>query len=109
MIYAALEYARQNNARIVESCLLAHSCNALLYSGGKGMSAKETILHHIQDLDEKLVYIARQIWEYPEIALQETAASRLLADALAEAGFTIEWGTGQMPTASSPPGVVDDQ
>ncbi|MDA1330562.1 MAG: amidohydrolase [Chloroflexi bacterium] len=63
------------------------------------MRAKETILNHIQDLDEKLSYIAQEIWHHPQVALQEKFASTLLAKELGEAGFTIEWGAGQMPTA----------
>jgi aminobenzoyl-glutamate utilization protein B len=63
------------------------------------MGAKEIILNHITEQDEKLCYIAKEIWDHPQIALQETFASRLVARELEEDGFSIEWGVGQMPTA----------
>ncbi len=63
------------------------------------MGAKEIILNHIDEQDEKLSYIAKEIWNHPQIALQETFASALLAKELEEAGFSIEWGVGEMPTA----------
>ncbi len=63
------------------------------------MSAKEIILNHLNNEDEKLAYIAKEIWDNPQVALQETFASNLLAKQLEEAEFSIEWGAGQMDTA----------
>lgn len=63
------------------------------------MGSKEIILNHIQDQDEKLAHIAREIWAHPQIALQEEFAATLLAKELEADGFSIEWGVGQMPTA----------
>ncbi len=63
------------------------------------MSAKEIILGYVNDQDEKLCYIAKEIWDHPQIALQEEFASALLAQELEADGFSIEWGVGQMPTA----------
>ena len=63
------------------------------------MNAKEIILHHITDQDEKLSYIAKDIWDHPQVALQEEYAASLLAKELEADGFSIEWGAGGMPTA----------
>lgn len=63
------------------------------------MNAKEVILSYLENQDEKLSWVAREIWDHPEIGLQETFASKLLATELAEAGFSIKHGVGQMPTA----------
>ncbi len=63
------------------------------------MDIGQSILQHINEHDEELSYIAKQIWDNPQIALQETFASRLLADKLAAAGFELSWGAGGMPTA----------
>jgi len=63
------------------------------------MSTTETILNYLNDQDEELSYVAKEIWDHPQIALEETFASKLLSDKLAAAGFTIEHGVGQMPTA----------
>ncbi len=63
------------------------------------MDAKDIILGHIQDNDEELSYIAKEIWDQPQVALQEEFAAQLLAQKLAAAGFAISWGAGGMPTA----------
>ncbi|MFW5937628.1 MAG: amidohydrolase [Halanaeroarchaeum sp.] len=43
--------------------------------------------------------LAVDLWEHPELGLHEERASRLLSETLAEAGFEIETGVGDMPTA----------
>ena len=63
------------------------------------MSVNDKVQHYLNDEDERLSYLAKEIWDHPEIGLQETFAADLLAKELAEAGFTIERGVGQMPTA----------
>lgn len=63
------------------------------------MSAKEVVLSYLENQDEKLSWVAREIWDHPQIGLQETFASKLLATELAGAGFSIKHGVGQMPTA----------
>jgi len=63
------------------------------------MSTTETILNYLNDQDEKLSYVAKEIWDHPQVALEETFASKLLSDELEAAGFTIEHGVGQLPTA----------
>ncbi|MBX3014960.1 MAG: amidohydrolase [Caldilineaceae bacterium] len=63
------------------------------------MSVAEGIQHYLEMEDEKLSYLAKEIWDHPEIGLQETFAANLLANELEEAGFTVERGVGQMPTA----------
>ena len=63
------------------------------------MSPEELILHDINDKDEKLSYIAKEIWDNPQVALTETFASKLLADELTAEGFSVEWGAGHMETA----------
>lgn len=63
------------------------------------MNAKDYIISYINNDDEKLSYIAKEIWDHPQVALTETFACRMLADELAAAGFKIEWGAGGMETA----------
>jgi aminobenzoyl-glutamate utilization protein B len=63
------------------------------------MTAKQVILDHINNQDEELCYIAKEIWDHPQVALEETFASKLLAEKLEADGFSIEWGAGGMPTA----------
>ena len=63
------------------------------------MNAKQIILEHIKGQDEELCYIAKEIWDHPQVALQEEFAARLLAEKLEADGFSIEWGAGGMSTA----------
>ena len=63
------------------------------------MDAQESILEYIRQNDEELSFIAKEIWDRPQVALQETFASRLLAEKLAAEGFSLAWGAGDMPTA----------
>ena len=63
------------------------------------MNADARIIAGIDERGEELSYIAKQIWDEPQVALQETFASRLLAERLAADGFDITWGAGGMPTA----------
>jgi aminobenzoyl-glutamate utilization protein B len=43
--------------------------------------------------------IARQIWEWAEPGYQETQSAKLLADTLERAGFRVERGVAEIPTA----------
>ncbi len=63
------------------------------------MRTQQVALEYLDQQDEKLSYLAREIWEHPEIALEERFACKLLADDLEAAGFSVERGIGQMPTA----------
>ena len=63
------------------------------------MDAQAAVLAYIQEKDEELSFIAKEIWDHPQVALQETYASRLLANKLEDDGFSIRWGAGGMPTA----------
>jgi aminobenzoyl-glutamate utilization protein B len=63
------------------------------------MGAREIILEHIHQNDEELAFIAKEIWDHPQVALQEEFAAKLLAEKLAADGFDISWGAGGMPTA----------
>jgi len=63
------------------------------------MDASDIILAHIEDNNEELSYIAKDIWDHPQVALQEEFASKLLAQKLENDGFSISWGAGGMPTA----------
>src|SRR5512135_266548 len=47
---------------------------------------------------EKFGRISDAIWEYAELGLQEFRSSKLLADTLEAAGFTVERGLAGMPT-----------
>jgi aminobenzoyl-glutamate utilization protein B len=63
------------------------------------MSLKDSALSHLHTHEENLVEVAKAIWEHPEVGLQEHFASTHIAAELEQAGFTLQKGVGQMPTA----------
>ena len=63
------------------------------------MPIQDTIQSYLDNEDEKLSYLAKEIWDHPEIGLQETFASNLLSTEAEAAGFSVKRGVGQMPTA----------
>ena len=63
------------------------------------MNANAYILAQIDQREEELSYIAKEIWDRPQVALQETFAAGLLAEKLAAEDFRVEWGAGGMSTA----------
>ena len=48
---------------------------------------------------EEYLKIADDIWNHPELSMQEFHCSGLIKDKLRAEGFTVEEGTGGMPTA----------
>ena len=63
------------------------------------MDAQAIILEHLKENNEELNYIAKEIWDHPQVALQEEFACKLLAEKMEADGFAITWGAGGMPTA----------
>lgn len=63
------------------------------------MSFEKTVTDYLNAHTETFNEQAKEIWDHPEIGLQEKFASKLLSDYLEEQGFTIERGVGQMETA----------
>ena len=61
---------------------------------------KQTVLDWLArpETVEKFGQISDRIWEYAELGLQEFNSSKLLADTLEAAGFTVERGLAGMPT-----------
>ncbi|MFA9453399.1 MAG: amidohydrolase, partial [Candidatus Aminicenantaceae bacterium] len=50
------------------------------------------------EIMEKFGHISDSIWSFAELGMQEFKSSKLLADTLEEAGFTVERGAAGMPT-----------
>ncbi len=54
------------------------------------MPMQDNIQSYLDHEDEKLSYLAKAIWDHPEIGLQETFAANLLSTELEQAGFRVE-------------------
>lgn len=63
------------------------------------MDINANILSYLCDNENILTQLAINIWNHPQVALQETYAAKLLADELEDAGFLVQRGVAQMPTA----------
>lgn len=53
----------------------------------------------VENQRDRIKGLARGIWERPELGMKEEHASRLLREALADEGFAVETGVGDLPTA----------
>lgn len=62
-------------------------------------SLKDQACASIDQMAEKIVTVSKEIWENPELGLQEVKASKLLCDILDESGLPTERGIAGMPTA----------
>lgn len=63
------------------------------------MPVEETVVDYLNENYKRFSGLARAIWEHPEVGLEETFASKTIADELEQAGFSVEHGVGQMETA----------
>ena len=60
---------------------------------------KGEIFTRVEQDRGKLLDLSKQIWETPELGLQEHKSSQILSDTLEEEGFSVESGVCDMPTA----------
>ncbi|MFW6075281.1 MAG: amidohydrolase [Chloroflexota bacterium] len=63
------------------------------------MSAEQTMIDYLKSNYDTFTKQAKDIWDHPQVGLEETYAAKLLSDYLEEQGFEVERGVGQMPTA----------
>jgi len=73
------------------------SLGLLLASGG--IAAQSDTERFIDRLEGSSSAIAMQIWDWAEVGYQEELSSALLAQTLADAGFSIDKGVADIPTA----------
>jgi len=60
---------------------------------------KPMLLKSVVDREAETWSIAQQIWEFAEPGYQEFRSSKLLADRLEQAGFQVQRGVAEIPTA----------
>lgn len=61
--------------------------------------AKSRVFDAVESEHDALVGLARDIWEHPELGLEEDYSSGKLRKTLSDAGFGVKTGIGGMPTA----------
>jgi aminobenzoyl-glutamate utilization protein B len=67
--------------------------------GASVETAKEQVIHFINQHNEHYCQVAKQIWDYAEVGYQEEKSSGLLQQQLETSGFSVERGVAGMPTA----------
>lgn len=68
-------------------------------ASGQAQKAKDRLLKDLDQQASSYADIAKQIWQHAEVGYQETQSSALLQKTLADAGFTVETGVAEIPTA----------
>jgi amidohydrolase len=63
------------------------------------ITAKDAARRRVTEAADALVALSRRIHAHPELGFEEVHASRWLADGLERAGFAVERGTCDLPTA----------
>lgn len=63
------------------------------------MGPGDAALSFLNTNEDKLIDLAKVIWQHPEVGLREEYAAKLIAGQLSDAGFSLNVGVGQMPTA----------
>jgi aminobenzoyl-glutamate utilization protein B len=71
----------------------------LLLLGQTAWAQKSTMLESVQTNEAKTWEVAAKIWQLAEPGYQEFESSKLLADTLEHAGFRVERGVAEIPTA----------
>ncbi|GGV89062.1 amidohydrolase [Streptomyces gelaticus] len=66
---------------------------------GSGSRLKSDTSTGVSDWQDRVLELARALHARPEIAFQETESAAAISELLTEGGFTIERGTGGLPTA----------
>lgn len=61
--------------------------------------AQLTALNNVESKSDELRDVNRALWEFAEVGLQERQSSKLLADKLKGAGFQVQTGVADIPTA----------
>lgn len=89
-----------------QSCsyaVLAFMCGLCSYSieaqDAPWRPSQKTALADVKQREAELKDVNQQIWRFAEVGLEETKSSQLLVDKLKAAGFEVQAGVANMPTA----------
>src|SRR5688572_29063010 len=76
-------------------------CSLVLAAGvgGQGQDHSQRILASLDANRDRYAQVARRIWELAEVGYKETESCALLQQQLRSAGFTVQSGLAEMPTA----------
>jgi len=96
----ALAMLKSALLRLLALPLLANGLPALaLHAQGGTQAADARVLAHVDAHAAEYGDMAQEIWELAELGYQETESSALLQRQLSEAGFRVDAGVADIPTA----------
>ncbi len=88
-----------DRSHLLPSLALALAGTLALPGGALSQDGADFVRQHIEDHRSQYADVAHQIWDLAEVGYQEDETSRLLQRQLADAGFEVETGVADMPTA----------
>lgn len=68
-------------------------------TNGQDSNLKETAARHLEEIRRDALALSHRIHAHPELGFAEHDASRWVAQALSDAGFNVQPGVGDLPTA----------
>ena len=68
-------------------------------SGGISMDPKSRVREHVDSMRDDLISLSHRIHANPELGFEEVRSSAWVAESLSDAGFTVESGICDLPTA----------
>ena len=99
-----LEFIMQNLKKhalvlllMVFTALLLVNVQPLFARGNNGL--KQKAIAQVDSIQPLIDEIAEKLWQYSELALQETRSAELLVDKLESEGFQVEKNVADLPTA----------
>ena len=87
------------SVRLAGLAALAAALLLAVPQGVRGQEESAEIMNFIDSRYEETAQLARSLWEFAEVGYQETQSSALMQQTLADAGFAIEAGVAEIPTA----------
>lgn len=85
--------------RYLLTILLAFLLLPALWAQTADRAEKQVVMQMLDDRKDQFADVAHQIWEWAELGYQEEQSSGLLQQTLRDAGFTVEAGIADIPTA----------
>jgi aminobenzoyl-glutamate utilization protein B len=95
-----MKYGKRISLIIFIALVFSISSNPCIFGAIKKQKEKDFVLEWLgqPEIIQKFGKISDAIWSYAELGMQEFKSSKLLADTLEQAGFSLERGAAGIPT-----------
>lgn len=86
-------------AHLVKTCITLFALLPAIAMAQNSSDIKQHAIDSVEALRPQINAMSSSLWEYAELALQEHKSAELLIQQLEAAGFSVESGVAEMPTA----------